>query len=297
MTEATPRAGWQRGVEWTAALALAALWFGAGIWKLSDLTATQVRMTQALVPRSLSLAVAAFFGAAETFAGILLLAPRWRRWGALLSFGLLAAFMAYIGIHYRALVGADCSCFPWLKRAVGPMFFAEDAAFMVLAVLAGLWARPSQGFGKAALALAAVIVLGVGLQARSRTLAKEIAVPPSIAVDGKQVSLREGRIFLFFFNPYCPHCFQAAEAMSRLNWQAKVIGLPTQSFEEGRTFFVSAGFPSVPLSPDTQKLRETFHFQDVPYAAAIEDGRLRQTVVFFDEPDLSKNLRQIGFVR
>src|SRR5712692_6895052 len=82
MTEASPRAGWQRGVEWTAALALAALWFSAGIWKLSDLTATQVRMTQALVPQSLSLVVAAFFGAAETLAGILLLAPRWRRWGA-----------------------------------------------------------------------------------------------------------------------------------------------------------------------------------------------------------------------
>lgn len=297
MTEASANPRWQRAVEWTAALALAALWFIAGIWKLSDLTATQVRMTQALLPQSLSLAAAAFFGTAETLAGILLLAPRWRRWGAILSFGLLAAFMAYIGVHYSALTGAECSCFPWMKRAIGPMFFVQDGLLMVLAVLAGLWTRPSQGLGKAALALAAVVILGAGLQTRNHTRAQEIAVPPSITVEGRELSLRQGRVFLFFFNPFCPHCFQAAQAMSRLNWQATVVALPTQSPEEARGFFTSAGMESVQISPDTQKLRQTFHFLDVPYAVAVEDGRLRQAVVLFEEPVLSKTLRQIGFVR
>src|SRR5712692_1516149 len=130
MTDSPPRPRWQTAMEWGTAVALAGLWFAAGLWKLSDLTATQVRMTQALVPKPLSLTAALFFGTAETFAGLLLLLPRWRRWGSWLSVGLLAAFMAYIGIHYSALTGTDCSCFPWLKRAIGPMFFVEDAALM-----------------------------------------------------------------------------------------------------------------------------------------------------------------------
>ena len=164
-----PAPAWRRGIEWTAALALAAVWFGAGLWKLSDLTVTELKMTQALVPRSVAFLAALFFGAAETFAGVLLLVPRWRRWGALLSFGLLAAFMGYIGIHYGALRGADCTCFPWLKRAIGPMFFVEDAALMLVAVAAGIWTKPSSGWRRARLVLAAILVFAGGMHAWNYT--------------------------------------------------------------------------------------------------------------------------------
>src|ERR1043166_6581263 len=123
LDSAYARPRWQSVISWAAALAMAALWFSAGLWKLSDLTATQARMTQALVPHSVSYLAAICFGAAETLAGILILVPQWRRWGAWLSILLLGAFMAYIGFNYRALTGADCTCFPWLKRSVGPAFF------------------------------------------------------------------------------------------------------------------------------------------------------------------------------
>ena len=49
--------------------------------------------------------------------------PRYRRWGAWLIALMLVAFMGYIGLRYQALVGRDCSCFPWLKRAVTPALF------------------------------------------------------------------------------------------------------------------------------------------------------------------------------
>ncbi len=293
----TERPRWQAAVEWTAAVVLAGLWFLAGLWKLSDVTATQVRMTQALVPKSLSLAVALFFGAAETFAGLLLLLPRWRRWGSWLSMGLLAAFMAYIGIHYGALTGTDCSCFPWLKRAIGPMFFVEDAALMCLAILAGLWAPPSRAPGKAVAAFAAVLLLAGGLFAADRTRGQVAIGPASITAEGRELSLRQGRVLLFFFNPYCPHCLKAAQTMSRLNWQATIVGVPTQAIEEGGGFFESAGMVGVQLSPDADKLRQVFPFQDVPYAVALENGRLRAKIVFFEEPDLSNKLREIGFGR
>ncbi len=69
-------------------------------------------------------------GIAEALGGLLVLIPRYRRWGAWLIAALLVAFMGYIGLRYQALVGRDCSCFPWLKRAVNPAFFPEDGAIL-----------------------------------------------------------------------------------------------------------------------------------------------------------------------
>ena len=95
-------------------------------------------------PESLSVLTAVGLGTLEVFTGILLLIPRFRRWGAWLGTLLLAAFMVFIGIHYNELRGAECSCFPWVKRAVGPGFFAGDGAMMLLAIAAGVWARTSR---------------------------------------------------------------------------------------------------------------------------------------------------------
>ncbi|MBI3698700.1 MAG: hypothetical protein HY238_28155, partial [Acidobacteria bacterium] len=115
--------------------------------------------------------------------------------------------------------------------------------------------------------------------------------------EGRELSLRQGRVLLFFFNPYCPHCFQAAQVMSRLSFQATIIGIPTQAFEESKGFFQSAGMQGVQLSPDVRKLRQAFPFQDVPYAVALENGRVREKLVFFEEPELSGKLRQLGLAR
>src|SRR5436190_1606615 len=84
---------------------------------------------------------ALFLGIVETFAGVLVLVPRFRRWGATLGGLLLVVFMIYIGVNYEALRGAECSCFPWVKRAVGPGFFIGDGVMLGLAALAGFWAK------------------------------------------------------------------------------------------------------------------------------------------------------------
>jgi len=288
----------RRFVEWGAAIALALLWFVAGLWKLSDVTQTQVRLTQLLVPQPLSLAAALGLGTTETFAGLLLLLPAWRRWGAWLSGFLLGVFMAYVGYNYRALTGADCTCFPWLKEAIGPMFFVRDGALMGLALLAGWWAAPSRNPRRAAATLAAVAVLAGGWFALDRSRNPGAMVEhASITADDRPLSLKQGRVFLYFFNPLCPHCFQAAQAMSRLTWQATIVGLPTQDFEQGREFFRSAGVTQAQLSPDAGKLRQSFPFRDVPYAVAVENGRVREKLVFFEEPELAATLRRLGFAR
>src|SRR5215470_18993525 len=104
---------WKMAIGWISAIVIALLFLSSGIWKITDVPGWAVRVTQARVPASLSLPAAIGFGIAETFAAVLLLVPRFRRWGAWLGGTLLVAFMIFIGINYNALRGAECSCFPW----------------------------------------------------------------------------------------------------------------------------------------------------------------------------------------
>src|SRR4051812_8566211 len=98
--------GWKTWLGGTAAVLTAALFLVAGLWKITDAPGAAVRLAQAKVPESLSLAAAILLGITETFAGVMVLVPRFRRWGAWLSAFMLVVFMIYIGIHYEELRGA-----------------------------------------------------------------------------------------------------------------------------------------------------------------------------------------------
>src|SRR5580658_4174439 len=111
--------GWKTALNWIAAFLLAILFLISGVWKITDVSGAAMRLVEARVPESLSLFAALAFGIAETVAGALILVPRFRRWGAILATLLLAAFLLYFALNYSALRGADCSCFPWVKRVVG----------------------------------------------------------------------------------------------------------------------------------------------------------------------------------
>ena len=151
IAQAPPHAGalevpaWKSVASVVAAVVLAALFLIAGVWKITEPFDAASRMVQAKIPADLGLPAAIGFGIAETFSALLLLIPRFRRWGAWLTGLLLIAFMLYIGYFYNVLRGAECSCFPWLKRAVGPGFFVFDGAMLLLAIIAGLWSRASDG--------------------------------------------------------------------------------------------------------------------------------------------------------
>src|SRR4051794_36535186 len=138
------RPGWKTALSWVAAVLIALLFLVSGIWKITDLPRWSVMLHQFKVPENLTLASAFLLGVSEALAGVLILVPRFRRWGAWLSSLLLLVFMVYVGIFYTDLSGKDCSCFPLVKRAVNPMFFVEDGVMLALAVIAGLWARKSE---------------------------------------------------------------------------------------------------------------------------------------------------------
>src|SRR5882672_11236613 len=108
--------GWKSALSWLAAAAIAILFLSSGLWKITDPQGWAVRLAQAKVPQSLSLPGALLVGIAETVGAVLILLPRFRRWGAWITGGLLILFLVYFSINYTTLRGQDCSCFPWLKR-------------------------------------------------------------------------------------------------------------------------------------------------------------------------------------
>jgi uncharacterized membrane protein YphA (DoxX/SURF4 family) len=288
---------WKRIPNHIAAAAVAILFLTAGIWKMTD-PFTWARMVEDLrVPYQFSLPLTLLLAVAETLAGALVLIPKFRRWGAALAALLLIVFMIYIGANYSTLLGKDCSCFPWVKRTVGPGFFIGDAAMLIAAIIAAWWSRPPQGVRQAAAVLALVAVatasgFGIATARLSGTKAPEM-----ITVEGKPFSLQHGRIFLFFYDPQCGHCDAAARHMSKYQWKddVTVIGIPTQQQQWAASFLTDTGLKAK-TSLDLDLLKKTFPFGDPPYGVLIENGRERAPVPHYDEPEPSETLKKLGLI-
>jgi uncharacterized membrane protein YphA (DoxX/SURF4 family) len=287
---------WKSLAGWICSGLLAVIFLVAGVWKLSDPLATAARMTQALIPPSLALATALGAGIAETFAGLLVLVPRWRRWGALLCGLMLLAFMAYIGFNYHRLAGEDCSCFPWLKRSVGPGFFISDFLMLLLAAGAWLWARPSESVRNALVALGAIGVFAGAVYGVTLARQSGIEAPASISVNGAPVSLKEGRVLIFFLDPECSHCDQSARALSRHTWKnVRLFAVPTTQPQWGAAFIRDTKIPAA-LSLDAAPLRAVFSFTDPPYGVALVNGHQVQAFTFADDKAVAEELRKLGFI-
>jgi len=290
-------AGWKTAVSWISAVLLAIVFLVAGLFKITDSQTAAVLMHQAKVPENLSLVAAVLFGIAETVSAVLILVPRFRRWGAISTGLLLTAFIVYIGIHYTELRGQDCSCFPWLKRAVDPAFFFEDGAMLLMAVLAGMWAKPASGLRTALLILAAVAVFagvsyGVGAVRETGTKA-----PDTITVAGQPYSLKQGKVFLFFFNPECIHCLDAAKRMSQYDWgDTRVVAIPTQQPQFAAGFLDTTKLRAA-LSNDIAPLKALFPFVSAPAGVALENGREKAPITKFEEAEPGATLKKLGFVK
>ncbi len=293
-----PRAAWKSAAGLSSAVLLAAIFLVSGLWKVLDPFSAAERMIQSLVPAALSMPVVLAAGIFETFTGVLLLIPRYRRWGAWLGGIMLVAFMIYIGVLYNRLLGEDCNCFPWIRRIVGPVFFITDALMVVLAIGASVWSRRPSGLRAPALVLAGVAVFAFaayGVRAASRS---GLEAPSPIVVDGRPRSLGSGRFILYFFDPECTHCLMVAQEMSRQQWRyTEIIALPTSQPQFAREFLKHAGL-AAGVSPDAALLRGTFKFTDPPYAVALSHGR---QVAAYNSGELESavypSLRQLGFIR
>jgi uncharacterized membrane protein YphA (DoxX/SURF4 family) len=288
--------GWKTALSWVAAILLSLLFLLSGLWKITDAQGAAVRMAQARVPESMSLAAALVFGIIETLGGVLLLVPRFRRWGAILTGFLLFAFLAYFAVNYNLLRGADCSCFPWVKRVVGPGFFIGDGLMLLLAVLAGIWSRPPESLRSAILVLGAVVVFALVSYGAGAVRQSGVKAPETIAVDGQPYSLEHGRVFLYFFDPECMHCFDAAKRMSHLNWgDTKVVAIATQHPQYAPQFLQDTGLKAA-ISNDLQELKQVFPFVSPPAGVALENGREKASLTKFEGEEPDATLKQLGLI-
>jgi uncharacterized membrane protein YphA (DoxX/SURF4 family) len=287
---------WTKFAATIASILLALIFLSSGIWKITDPFKWSQFLGDFRVPSSLAMPFTLSLGIGETFAAVLILVPRFRRWGAVLVGLLLLAFMIYIGANYSALVGKECSCFPIVKRTIGPGFFIGDGVMLVLAVLAGMWSRRSDNVKVAMMILGAVAVfagVSYGMNAARMT---GIKAPDSITVDGKPLSLQSGHVFVFFYDPMCMHCDAAARRMSKLNWKdTNVVSIPIDQPQFAASFLHDTGLKAG-TSLDVKPMRDLFSFVNAPYGVALVDGRQKAAIGTWDDAEPAKTLRQIGFV-
>jgi uncharacterized membrane protein YphA (DoxX/SURF4 family) len=294
--ESFDQPAWKTALNWTGAVIVAVLFLASGIWKATDPTGWAVKLTQAKFPQELSVAGAIILGILETTAGVLVLVPRFRRWGAWLAGALLIAFMIYIGVYYNQLRGQDCSCFPWLKRTVGPMFFVGDSLMLAAAIVAGRWSqRVTRKLG-AIIIFAAVSVFALVSYGAAAVKDSGTKAPPTVAVDGKPYSLESGKIFIYFFDPECMHCLEAGRKLAKMNWgDTKVIGVPSRMPQFAENFMHMSAM-NKPVSTDWTLLNKTFSIKGTPGGVALENGHEKAQLTQFEGDEPQATLTRLGFI-
>jgi hypothetical protein len=291
--------GWRGTLATVSAVLLGIIFLVSGGWKVLDPFRTGELLEQAKVPAGFGTLGAATLGTAELLAAFLLFVPQVRRWGGLLGSALIVFFLGWIGYYYSALVGKECSCFPLIKRSIGPGFFISDGIMLLMGLAAFAWSAKVVSARLPLRALAGLIVLaGVsyGMNARMHGSAQ---VPTPVIVDGQPQNLAEGKVFLFFYDPSCMHCDAAAKFMSKLNWGAtKVVAIPTVNPQWAASFLHDTGFKAQ-TSLELDKLKKAFPFVDPPFGVALVNGRVKETFTQaqFNVPLPQPDLQKLGFAK
>jgi hypothetical protein len=292
-------ASWKRRASMVCGVLLALVFLVSGGWKMLSPLKSGELLEQAQVPSGLGVLGAAALAVLELLAAFLLFMPRYRRWGGVLGSALLVFFIGWIAYFYPVLVGRECSCFPIVKRTVGPGFFVGDAVMLILGIGALAWSRPARGWKIPTIALT-VLVIAAGASVFANASAQQNAqVPVPVVVDGKPQNLAVGNVFLFFYDPSCMHCDAASKFMSTLNWgDTRVVAIPTVNPQWAASFLHDTKLKAS-TSLELDKLKKAFPFVDPPFGVALKDGRVKQTFgqAQFNEPSPAPDLKKLGFVK
>jgi hypothetical protein len=278
---------------------LAIVFLVSGGWKMLDPFKTGELLEQAKVPAGWGVIGAATLGTLEVFTAFLLFVRRYRRWGGILGSALLIFFIGWIGFYYHSLVGQECSCFPIIKRSIGPMFFVSDGLMLLLGLAAWAWSERSESFKTPALVLCALAVLAGGSFAVGESRIVHAQIPVPVIVDAKPADLSKGKVFIFFYDPSCMHCDAAARFMSGFDWtDTRVVSVPTINPQWAGSFLHDTGLKAG-TSLELDKLKKTFPFVDPPYGVALKDGVVKSTFgqAAFSAPSPKAQLEGLGFVK
>ncbi|HTU44274.1 MAG TPA: MauE/DoxX family redox-associated membrane protein [Bryobacteraceae bacterium] len=292
-------ASWKHTAASVCAILLGLIFLISGGWKLvSPLRAGEL-LEQAQVPAGLGVLGAAALGVLELLAAFLLFVPRFRRWGGLLGSALLLFFIGWIAYYYPVLVGHECSCFPIVKRTVGPGFFIGDAVMLLMGLAAFAWSPRARGWKVPVVAFTALTIAAGASVFAHAALQQNAQVPVPVVVDGKPQNLAVGKVFLFFYDPSCMHCDAASKFMSTLNWgDTRIVAIPTINPQWAASFLHDTKLKAS-TSLELDKLKKAFPFVDPPFGVALENGRVKETFgqAQFNEPLPAPDLKKLGFVK
>jgi hypothetical protein len=281
------------------AILLAIIYLVSGAWKMLDPFKTGELLEQAQVPSGFGTLGAAALGTLEVLAAVLLFTPRYRRLGGIIGSGLLIFFIGWIGYYYHTLVGRECSCFPIIKRSIGPMFFVSDGIMLLFGLAAWAWSERLRSWRGPALVLASLVAvagLSYGINASRR---HSVQIPNPIVVNGKPTDLTHGKVFVFFYDPSCMHCDAAARFMSGFDWNGtQVVAIPTVNPQWAASFLHDTHLKAN-TSLEVDKMKAAFPFVDPPYGVALEDGvvKARFGQAQFNAPSPKPDLERLGFAK
>ena len=291
--------GFKRGVAAVSAILLGIIFLVSGGWKVLMPFQTGELLEQAQVHAGWGVLGASALGTLELLAAFLLFAPKYRRLGGLLGSGLMIFFLGWIGYFYNVLVGHECSCFPIIKRTVGPGFFISDAVMLLFALAALAWGPKVTSLKRPVMALLGLIVFAGLSFAANKIVRSNSHVPNPVVVDGKPADLRDGKVLLFFYDPECSHCDAASKYMSTLTWtNARIVAVPTHDPQFAADFLHDTHLKAS-TSLEIDKLRKAFPFVDPPYGVVLVDGQVKETLnqTQFNAPLPAPDLKKWGFVQ
>ena len=298
-TKTPEQAVWKRRVAIVAAVLLGVIFLVSGGWKVLSPFKTGELLEQAKVPAGLGPLGAAALGTLELLAAALLFTPRLRRLGALLGSALMIFFICWIGFYYHSLIGRECSCFPLIKRTVGPGFFISDGIFLLLGLVAFAWSRRVENFRVPVIAFVALVIFAGSSFWVNAAERKSAQVPVPVMVDGKPADLTDGKVLLFFYDPSCMHCDAASKFMSTLDWgSTKIVAIPTVNPQWAGQFLHDTHLKAS-TSLEYEKLKKAFPFVDPPFGVALNNGRVEETFnqAQFNAPLPEPDLKKLGFVK
>ncbi len=113
---------WKNTISGVAALLLAILFFASGAWKLTDPFQWAHALTEFKVPSAFALPFTLALGIGETLSAVLVLVPRFRRWGSWLIALMLVGFMLYVVRITARWPARIAVVFPWSNAPLVPHF-------------------------------------------------------------------------------------------------------------------------------------------------------------------------------
>ena len=177
---------------------------------------------------------------------------------------------------------------------MGPGFFIGDGAMLLLAAIAGVWAKRPGGVRTLALICGAVAVFatvsyGVDVVQQSGAVA-----PPRSRWMRSRTTSRTARSSSFSSIPHARTAPRRRGGWPSCRWgDTRVVATPVELPQFASQFLSETGLRAI-VTSDFAKLKTALGYTAYPFGAVLVDGRERAAITKFDGDEPESTLRRLG---